>query len=488
MMTYIERMLERSEKTNNLLIDATIADLIMTESTDAYKQTHWMQYPSGTRKVYSYLESRGGKYNSTVFFGLQYYLKKYFAGNVITEETVDEAAKDMEEVFGFKYFNYDGWMKIATDLGGKLPIEIRAVPEGLNIPVHNTLMTVVNTDDRFPFLTNFFEGLLEMVWYPTTVATTSHEIKRMIKGYAMKSGQDVSIVHLNDFGFRGASSPETAGIGGMSHLINFSGTDTLVGIRYAKKYYNAQIEPPVGLSVYAAEHSTVTSWGENHEIDAYRHFLTTTPSEAILSIVIDSYDPIRAARDYLGGELKPLIMNRAGKVVFRPDSGDPIWMSTTVLDILWDKFGGTVNELGYRVLDPHVGMIYGDYIDYDMINNIMYEVVVKRRYAAQNIVFGMGGALLQKVNRDTQSFAFKASAIMDKNGNWNDIYKRPVSDARKASKKGRFSVIKDVGGITTVPYTNECDDDLLKVVFKNGVVINPTMFADVRKRADSDIT
>ena len=471
---------------NNLLIDATIADLIMTEATDAYKQTHWMQYPKDTSKVYSYLECRGGKFNSTVFFGLQYYLKKYFSGVVITPSTVEEAAKDMEEVFGFKYFNYNGWMKIATDFGGKIPLEIRAIPEGTEVPVHNTLMTAVNTDDRFPFVTNFFEGLLEMVWYPTTVATLSHEIKRMIKGYAVKSGQDVSIVHLNDFGFRGASSPETAGIGGMAHLVNFAGTDTLVGVRYANKYYGARIKPPVGVSVYAAEHSTVTSWGEDHEIDAYRHFITTTPSDAILSIVIDSYDPIRAARDYFGGKLKPLIMNRAGKVVFRPDSGDPIWMSTTVLDILWDKFGGTINEQGYRVLDPHVGMIYGDYIDYDMINNIMYEVVVKHRYAAQNIIFGMGGALLQKVNRDTQSFAFKASAIENKNGEWKDVYKRPVSDARKSSKKGRFSVIKDTSGIATIPYTNT-KDDLLQTVFKNGVVINPTTFDVIRQRADLEL-
>jgi len=479
-------------KQNNLLIDAAIADSIMTELTDAYKQTHWMQYPEGTRRVYSYLESRGGKFEKTTVFGFQYYLQKYFAGSVITTDMVNEAAKDMEEVFGFRYFNVDGWLKIATELNGKLPLEIRAVPEGTVIPVHNALMTVVNTDDRFPFVTNFFEGLLEMAWYPITVATMSHEIKRMMKGWAAKSGQDVSIVHLNDFGFRGASSPETAGIGGMAHLVNFAGTDTLPGIRYANKYYGARAQPPVGVSVYAAEHSTVTSWGEDHEIDAYRHFLTTTPPEAILSIVIDSYDPVRAAEKYLGEELKPLIMGRPGKTVFRPDSGDPVWMATTVLDILWDKFGGTINGQGYKVLDPHVGMIYGDYIDYDMINNIMYEVVGKRRYAAQNIVFGMGGALLQKVNRDTQMFAFKASAIKDKNGVWQEVYKRPVSDARKASKKGRFSVVKDPhAGYVTIPMMTDDQrfqrEDFLKVVFRDGEVMHTQTFAQIRARADADL-
>ena len=245
---------------NNVITAAILSDYIMEEMTDAYKETHWKQYPEGTRRVYSYLESRGGMFPETTFFGLQYYLKRYLAGNVVTNETIDEAIADSEEVFGFKFFNEDGWRKIANEHDGMLPLLIKAVPEGKSIPVKNVLMTVCNTEDEAYFLPNFFEGLLELVWYPTTVATLSREVKKEIEGWAVKTGEHVSIVHLNDFGFRGVSSPESAGIGGMAHLVNFSGSDTLVAKRFANKYYGAKEgKTPTLLSVYAAEHSTVTS-------------------------------------------------------------------------------------------------------------------------------------------------------------------------------------------------------------------------------------
>jgi nicotinamide phosphoribosyltransferase len=471
-------------ETNNVITAAMMADYIMEEATDAYKLTHWMQYPKGTRTVYSYLESRGGMFPETVVFGIQYYLKKYLAGKVITNETIDEAIVDSEEIFGFKYFNENGFRHIANDLGGMLPLEIKTVPEGTVVPVKNVLMTVENTDPLAYWLPNFYEGLLELVWYPITVATLSREVRKEIEGWAVKSGEHASIVHLNDFGFRGASSLETAGIGDMAHLVNFSGSDTLVGKRFANKYYSAKMSrDPVFLSVYAAEHSTITSYGEENELLAYRSVLSRAPDKAIVSIVIDSYDAIRAVDQYFGKDLKGMVLAREGKTVLRPDSGDPKWMSIQVLESLWKNYGGTINDKGYRVLDPHVGVIYGDYISLDMIKEIMYEVVGKHRFAPSNIVFGMGGALLQKVNRDTQSFAFKCSAI-DIDGVWYDVYKRPVSDARKASKRGRLALTCEDGTYTTVREQCVPGYNVLQTVFHNGHIIRDWTFDQVRKNAE----
>jgi nicotinamide phosphoribosyltransferase len=468
---------------NNVITAALLADYITEELTDAYKETHWMQYPDETREVYSYLESRGGVFPETTVFGVQYYLKKYMAGQVVTNETIDEAIHDCEEIFGFKFFNEKAWRYIAKNHNGYLPLEIKAVPEGMSIPVKNVLMTVRNTDSDAYFLPNFFEGLLELVWYPTTVATLSREVKKEIEGWAVKAGEHASIVHLNDFGFRGASSVETAGIGDMAHLVNFAGSDTLVGKRFANKYYDARkCASPVLLSVYAAEHSTVTSYGEENELEAYRNILRNAPPDAIVSMVIDSYDAVRAVDKYIGVEMHDEIVARPGKLVVRPDSGDPKWMSVTILELLAKRFGETENKKGYRVLNPHIGMIYGDYISLDMIRDIMREVVEKHRFAPSNIIFGMGGALLQKVNRDTQSFAFKCSSINIDN-EWHDVYKRPVSDARKASKRGKLALIKEGDSYKTVPFGKFPASDVLRTVFYNGEIVKEYTFQEVRDNA-----
>jgi len=469
-----------------IIMESITKNPIITEMlTDAYKEGHWMQYPKGTTGNYAYLESRNGENPYTVFFGLQYIMERYLAGKVVTNEAIDDSIKECEEIFGFKYFNEKGWRYIANDLDGKLPIEIKAVPEGTPIPIHNILMSVRNTDPRCAFLTGFFEGLLEQVWYPTTVATRSRAVKADIEGFAQKAGEHVSIVHLNDFGFRGASSVETAGIGGMAHLTSFSGSDTIIAKRFANTYYDAQkCTIPVLLSVYAAEHSTVTSYGEKSEKFAYREILKRAPPEAIVSMVIDSYDAMRAVDEYIGKEMKQEVLARPGKLVFRPDSGDPLWMSVAVLDSLWNNFGGIINAQGYKVLNPHVGMIYGDFIKPQMIHDMLVEIVIKRRYAPSNIVFGMGGELLQKVNRDTQSFAYKCSAI-EINGKWWDVYKRPVSDSRKVSKRGIMALIKEGDTYKTILEKDLKNpiDNVLKTVFLNGEIVKRYTFEEVRKNA-----
>lgn len=450
--------------------------------TDAYKQTHWIQYPRGTTHVYSYLESRGGMFNETLFYGLQIILKKYLEGNVITQDKIDYADEFCMKVFGQNYFNRDGWQYILDTYDGKLPVLIKAIPEGTLVPTRNALITIVNTDREVPFITNFLETLLVQVWYPITVATISYKIRQLIQSYAELAGETVSPFHLNDFGFRGVSSVESAGIGGSAHLVNFDGTDTIEGIRYAMEYYNADV---CGFSVMAAEHSTVTSYGKEFEKVAYKTIIDKCPTGGVVSIVSDSYDIMNTVDNIYGKDLKDYILSRDFKLVVRPDSGDPVDISSKVVNSIYDKFGGSINEYGYKVLNPKIGVIYGDGINYSSIREILERLVVSEKFAPSNIIFGMGGGLLQQVNRDTQMMAFKCSAI--KIGDvWTDVYKDPKTDNNKRSKRGRLKVIlDDDGAYKTVPIINDNDDDdKLVTVFLNGEVRREYGFQNVRSRAN----
>ncbi len=453
-------------------------NIILT--TDAYKQTHWLQYPPGTTRVYSYLESRGGQFENTLFFGLQYLLKEYFCGQVVHPWMLTEAEEfDKELFFTDAYFNKAGWKKLLNKYGGILPLRIKALPEGMIVPTHNALITVEQTvdDPDLAFLTNLIESHLLQVWYPTTVATLSYEIKKLIQSYAEKTGTICNPFHLNDFGLRGASSLETAAIGGAGHLVNFLGTDNLPAMQLLKKYYHAKA---CGHSVYASEHSTTTIYGLDFEEDAFRHFLKTAPDDAIVSIVVDSKDTIHAVGEILGNKLKDLILNRKGKVVVRPDSGNPVEMSVQCLQILENRFGVTENAQGFKVLNPRVGVIYGDGIEYDSINSIL-ENVVANKFCVSNIVFGMGGALLQKVNRDTQRFAFKC-AWANVNGKGREVFKQPTTDKTKNSKRGRMKVVRqDFGVLTTVPETTPGKDELV-TVFENGELLRSWTLEEVTSR------
>jgi nicotinamide phosphoribosyltransferase len=447
--------------------------------SDAYKMTHWFQYPEKTEHIYSYFESRGGEFPNTLFYGLQAILKKWFVGKVVTNEMIGEAADFCYKVFGEEYFNYKGWKHIVEKHDGYLPIRIKAVPEGLIVPNRNVLMTVENTDPAVPWLTNFCETVLVQCWYPVTVATQSYHIKQLIKKYCEETGCDFSPFMLHDFGFRGVSSVESAGLGGSAHLINFMGTDTLEGIRYAMEYYNSDV---CGFSVMAAEHSTVTIYGKENEAKAYENFMEKCP-HGIISIVCDSYDTINATKEIFGSQLKQKIIMRDGKVVLRPDSGDPTKMSFAVVDALWDKFGGSVNQKGFKVLNPKVGVIYGDGINYISINDILFNLRANG-YAASNMVFGMGGALLQHPNRDTLQFAFKCSnAIV--NGFSRDVYKDPITSTMKKSKSGRLKLIRNNGTFATVAETPFYDEDnILKLIFENGELLTDHKFEDIRKRSE----
>ena len=455
-------------------------------TTDSYKLNHWNQYPAGTEKVYSYFECRkGAKFAETPFFGLQYIIKNHLEGVVVTREKIENAAKLCKAHFGSeKYFNREGWEYILNSYGGKLPVVIKAVEEGTVVPINNVLMTIENTDNKCFWLTNYLETVLSQVWYSTTVAALSREVKVNIKEYFdLTSDGGLLNFGLHDFGFRGASSWESAGIGGAAHLINFLGTDTVVAMEVAVNYYNANIDN-LAFSVAATEHSVMTALGKNGEEQVVENLLNEYPT-GILSVVSDSYDIYNFVSNIVGTKFKDRILDRDGVFVVRPDSITPthptpeeemVW----IMENLWANIGGTINSKGYKVINPKVRVLWGDGIDIDGIKKILY-AVTKAGFATENIAcFGMGGGLLQKVNRDTQRCAFKCSAQY-RDGQWYDIQKNP-KDVSKASKKGKLKLIKVDGEFETVG-ENDPGEDYLKVVFYDGVLLNEVDFATIRKNA-----
>lgn len=449
--------------------------------TDSYKFTHWKQYPPSTEFVYSYLESRGGMFGQVVFFGLQYYLQRYLSGVVVTEEDVCEARRFVDQHLGPGMFNYEGWMHIVHRHGGKLPVVIRAVAEGSVVDVSNVLMTIENTDPVCYWLPNYLETLLLKVWYPITVGTLSRAIRRVILSALERSG-DPSLIDfkLHDFGYRGVSSEETAGIGAAAHLINFKGTDTVAGIRVLQQYYASQAME--GFSVPAAEHSTITSWGREHETEAYRNMLTQFPT-GIVAVVSDSYNVYQASEKLWGELLREEVLGREGTLVVRPDSGNPRETVLKVLQILGDKFGYEMNAKGYRVLNPKVRVIQGDGVNFWTIQDMLM-AINRAGWSADNISFGMGGALLQQLNRDTQKFAFKTSNVTV-NGKDREVFKDPVEGHDKMSKRGRLALHFANGAWSTHRLKrDEVDpDDRLEEVFRDGEVLKMQTVAQIRERA-----
>lgn len=424
---------------NNHDLQRTFRERNFCLLTDYYKVTHHFQYPPDTQVVYSYMEPRvGAEYDEIVWCGLQYILKHYnFTRTFVSREMVHEAMYVCEQMGGHTFFNRDGWMKIVNDHNGQLPIKIYALPEGTIVKPGTPVLAIENTDESLPWITNYVESLLMHCYAMTNTATISYSIYKTIKRYADLAGENVSSFHLNDFGLRGASSLSSAEICGIGHLLIFAGTDNIPAIEKARWYYNA---PVSGGSVIAAEHSTITSWGQNNELDAYIHIITEADKlygdDCTISLVCDSYDWEHAVSQYFCKDLKPLILNRRGTIVVRPDNGNPPDVSLIILNYLWYAYGGAINDLGFKVLDSHIRVIYGDGIDNEMIDKILNLVVNENKFAPSNIIFGSGGALLQKHNRDTNRFVIKCSAIK-RNNEWIDIQKTTIG---KESKSGKFDL------------------------------------------------
>jgi len=453
-------------------------------NTDSYKASMFAQYPAGTQTVYSYIESRGGKYDETVLFGVQAFIKEYLTDRITTAD-IDEA----EEIWTAhgEPFNRAGWEYIVNNLGGFLPIRIKAAPEGTVVPTRNILVTIENTDPDCFWLTTYIEtALLRAIWYPTTVATNSREIKKVIARYLQETEGSIAALRfkLHDFGARGCSSNESAMLGGMAHLVNFMGTDTIAAVVGARRYYN---EAVAGFSIPAAEHSTITSWGRDQEVEAYRNMLKQFARPgSLLAVVSDSYDIYNAVENLWGDQLRQEVINSGATIVIRPDSGDPVTVVTRIAQILAERFGVTTNSLGYKVLN-HVRIIQGDGINIDSVAAIL-ESLKQHGFSADNVAFGMGGALLQAPQRDDQRFAMKASAALI-NGTWVDVYKDPITDTGKTSKKGRLGLIDTCGvgscRFMTVPeHIAEQKGNILRTVFENGKLVLEDTFSAIRSRAE----
>lgn len=446
-------------------------------NTDSYKVSMFKQYPPGTTGVYSYIESRGGVYDKTVFFGLQAFIKEYLT-DPITKKDID-FAESVLTAHG-EPFNRDGWEYILENHKGFLPVVIKAVPEGTVVDVSNVLVTIENTDPKCFWLTTWLEtALLRAIWFPTTVATQSWSIKKLILKFLEKTGDPSTIdFKLHDFGARGVSSFESAGIGGAAHLINFKGTDTISGILFANEFYNSGV---VGFSIPAMEHSTVTSWGRDRELDSYRNMLKQYGKPgSILACVIDSYDVFNAAEKLWGEDIRQEVIDSGATVVIRPDSGDPTEVCLRLVDILGKKFGFTTNDKGFDVLN-HVRIIQGDGINEESINSIL-TAFTESMWSADNIAFGMGGQLLQGVNRDTQKFAMKCSAV-EIDGEWKNVRKEPITDMGKLSKAGRVTLYKKRDGYFHSGVEG-WEPSALVPVFEDGELLFEYDFEEVRRNSN----
>lgn len=420
---------------------------------DSYKASQYAQYPQGMTKLYSYFESRLGEgFKKIVMFGLQYIIKTILSVRVTHEEVTTAKAFFMEHM---GCFNEEGWRYIVDVHGGYLPLEIRAIPEGTVIERSNCLFSIESLDENVAWLPQYIETLIVRNWAMINVATISYHMKaKLIEAFEKSSDADAKsevLFKLHDFGSRGAYCQEAAAIGGMGHLVNFMGSDTIVAIKTAQEVYNTNAM--LAYSIAAMEHSTVTSWGRNGEASAFENHIRTfaknySGTSQFLAMVVDSYDMENAVRNIIGKQLKELIVNSGSTIVVRPDSGVPAESVVSCLKWLDESFGTTVNSKGYKVLASCVRVIQGDGINMESLPEIV-EAVEDAGFSIENVAFGMGGGLLQKHDRDTFRFAQKC-AYIEVLGEGRGVQKMPKTDPSKASKKGRLKVVREGDGYITI--------------------------------------
>lgn len=499
--------------------------------TDAYKLDHRRQYPVGTTGVlsnYTNRKSRIERVEGVIHFGLQAFLVSW-AGDAwepFFQASEDEVA-DLYHEFVSTVLGEAAADEIGVDhiralhQLGYLPLRFRGLPEGTLVPLRVPSFTIENTRPEFYWLVNYIETVLSSyVWQPSTSATTAFYFRELLDKWAVKTTGSTAGVEWqgHDFSFRGMPGEEAAAASAAGHLLNFMGSDSLSAINYVDANYYGQNGQVLG-SVPATEHSVMCAGGndEGEEELTYKRVLDLYP-EGIVSVVSDTWDLWNVLTNILP-DIKPQIMQRDGKLVIRPDSGDPVdiltgtenflergdyaeapgWDKATpekkgVIELLWDVFGGTVNEQGYKVLDSHIGAIYGDSINYERAEQI-FERLEAKGFASTNIVLGVGSYTYQYVTRDTFSSAIKATWV-EINGEGKEIYKDPITDSgMKKSAKGRIAVWEDVDGTLTLADGAEgralegTDRDLLKTIWEDGVFVEaPATFEHVRQVVRSEHT
>jgi nicotinamide phosphoribosyltransferase len=455
---------------------------------DSYKYSHARSYPPQTTYMMSYIEPRlGGVYDKVFMSGLLYYLRKYLS----------QPAKEEDLLEFLSYAPLHGIPDLVGEVAlrkmlkkykGYFPVLIRAVPEGTRVDAGNVLVTIESTDPEFFWVPSFLETLLLKIWYPIGVATISGDIKRIGLEYLRKTSTDPDGkigFFLNDFGMRGGSSPETVGIGGMSHLQFFMGSDNTEGIRYARTYLNFPGMP--AFSIPALEHSVVSSWGRENEANCYLHFFETWKAEAypLLACVADTYDYKHTVEEIWCKQLKDMVIASGKKLVIRPDSGDPVKLIPWTLKKLEEAYGYTTNDLGYKVIN-NVGVIQGDGVNAKTIEKILQVITNdENKYSAENIVFGMGGDLLQNHNRDTNRFAQKCCAV-EVDGIVQEVRKTPKTDPTKNSKGGLLELVLHPDGIYRTYRRDQLVGKTSALVdfYRNGEILVNDTLEDIRERVN----
>lgn len=487
-------------------------------SIDFYKTDHRRQYPEGTTEVYANFTARSSrlanvlreKYdNKIVFFGLQYFIKDFlinawnegfFKKN--KEQVVNAYKRRMDYSLGKNAIDI-AHIAALHDLG-YLPIKIKALSEGTRVPVGVPVLTIVNTHPDFFWLTNYIESIISCyLWKPVTSATIAFEYKKLLIEYAIKTGvsKDVVQFQAHDFSLRGMSSLQDSAISGAAHLTAFWGTDSVPGIDLVEDYYGANVEEEmIGCSVPATEHSVMCMGLEDGELETFRRLINILYPAGIVSIVSDTWDFWKVITEYTK-ELKHEILNRNGKVVIRPDSGDPVKIIVGdpdapkdtpeykgAIDCLWEIFGGTLTDKGYRMLDSHIGLIYGDSITLERAKAIL-EGLKAKGYASGNVVFGVGSYTYQYVTRDSFGFAMKATSGIV-NGERRDIFKNPKTDSgTKKSARGLLRVEHDGNNLILLDNQTEEQEKqgLLEEIFINGNLSRDLSFSEIRKKVDAEL-
>jgi len=472
---------------------------------DFYKISHRAMYPAGTEKVYSTWTPRASRMkgiDKVVHFGTQAFIKDKLINmfnenffNCPKQEVIDEYRRVIKYTLG----DQDPATKHIVDLHdlGYLPLSIKALPEGALVPLRVPMLTIENTDNRFFWLTNFFETLMSCeLWQASTSATIAHEYRKLLNQAAMETVGNIDFVQFqgHDFSMRGMSSLNSAISSGMGHLLSFVGTDTIPAIQGAEFYYGANIEKElIGTSIPATEHSIQCAYGD--DVVYLDKMLSEVHPNGFVSIVSDGYDFWNVIGTVIPF-LKSKILARNGRVVIRPDSGDPVAIvcgdpngkteleRKGAIEALWDIFGGTVSEKGYKILDSHIGLIYGDAITLPRVKEIVARLKEKG-FASINAVLGIGSYTYQYNTRDTFGFALKSTLCVI-NGVEKQIFKDPKTDnGIKKSQKGRVAVFqgsKELFFLDELSSNDAVKDDLLKEVFRNGILLSHTTFAEIRDR------
>lgn len=480
---------------------------------DFYKADHRRQYPEGTTQVYSNLTARSSKsakvlrdyYNEdVVFFGLQYFIKSFLMQewdeNFFKRDkatVVQQYKRRLMQALNKADFDVSH-IEALHDLG-YLPIRIKALPEGAHVPIGVPVLTVINTLPEFFWLTNYLETIFSCyLWKPITSATIAFEFKKILSRYAKQTGTDLNFVpfQAHDFSFRGAAGLSDALINGAAHLTSFVSTDTVAAIDLMEAYYHANADDgPLGVAVPATEHSVMCMDGQGNEVATIKRLITDIYPDGIVSVVADSWDYWNVITKELVG-LKQDIMNRDGKVVIRPDSGDPIKIVCGdpeapedspeykgTMQCLWDIFGGEINDKGYKVLDSHIGLIYGDSITLERADTIL-RLLEAKGFASGNIVFGVGSMTYQSTIRDTFGFAMKATSGVV-NGERRDVFKNPKTDSgTKTSAKGLLRVELENDRYVLYQQQTEAQEKqgALEIIYENGQLLKDITLADIRER------